>query len=420
MEKILKPEQKTYLILCLASGMMDGCAGKEELKADYQIISRIYSNAFAGMIRYGFMPACEAKDGVSFLTLDLEGCVYRCPARTVKNILKAEFAAVEEKLPKAAAMAAEEEARLAAELKNREKRGKPGISSETGQAAAEPVKKPEPPVRGVREPELSMRAEEETASSQDTAARPLPGIFSRFLPKSKKQEALNAAPAVQPIQKEAAVPDVIPQTAEEECGERICHTHYVMLRKTYGTQVTGPYMIQIWPTEVIEMYPERLPSAIFVRAQAPNGTAVCKVSEGRARYIVLEIDNKQFNVFGFWEGGKFITEVAAINKTASIFTMSEEVEQECPEQVSDVFLDQFRSREPHRPEFFVVPVSNVIQEEGTVPIAAFIKVRDKNYPVSARGSGNTLRFTYENVLSEISGWWEDGKFVFAVRPVEEE
>lgn len=714
MERILKPEQKAYLILCLAMGMRDECAGKEELKTDYQITSRIYSNAFASMIRYGFPAACEARDGVAFLIMELEGCTYSCPARTVKNILKAEFATVEEKLPEVAAMVAEEESRLAAESKGRKKKGKTGASGETAQAAPEPVKKqevqklkpvpapkavqeapaiqaplprqevrqmsvpekaavepaaketarperkespvqtapaekkvqtappipaerkvqavppvpterktqeipsmpaekevepvvepvplrvtvpmmesgdesrsgsnggsaesshyagttaveetqlpdpapgplpqangfgapsgvfqggmqgsmdswdteaavsqkeqmpmppvqpvqpkvpetvampeparmmepaaekamaaPEPAVRQtepemipgpavkpepaiepekpgtredakaqaphafqrkrvqeedvfrpipqqpsqpaveerepgpVHEPEPPMQAGAEAAPSQNAAAKPLPGIFSRFLPKGKK-EALSTVPAVQPMQEKATGPDVIPQAVEEEHGERICHTHYVMLKKTYGTQVTGPYTIQVWPTEVIEMHPERLPSAIFVRAQAPNGTIVCKVNEGRAKYIVLEIDNKQFNVFGFWEAGKFITEVAAINKTASIFTMSEEVEQECPEQVSDAFLDQFRSREPHRPEFFVVPVSNVIQEEGTVPIAAFIRVRDKNYPVSAKGDGNTLRFTYENVLSEIIGWWEDGKFTFAVRPVEEE
>ncbi len=499
MSKILKPEQKMYLILCLASGMRDECAGKDELKADYQIASRIYANAFASLIRYGIPPVSEVRDGVAFLTMELEGCAYGCPARTVKNIMKTEFASVEEKLPEIVPLIREEEYRLAAESKNGKRRRKEasgdavrealkpapaivdikpveqgsvaGLPQEPapvntdrdtpadtaaepsvpfqdpapeppetmekqemgkarGTAAAHMFRKKQsqagepvaPPAPDIQEAEPPLQAAGKAAAAVPNAAPKNPlGRFSRFLPKGRKQEILNAVPAVQSQQEEAvSVPDVIPQAGEEIHGERICHTHYVMLRKTYGTQVTGPYTIQVWPTEVIGMHPERTPSAIFVRAQAPNGTVVCRVNEGHAKYIVLEIDNKQFNVFGFWEAGGFISEVTAINKTASIYTISEEVEQECPEPVSDAFLDQFRSREPHRPEFFVVPVGNVIQGEEPVPIAAFIRVKDKNYPVSSKGKGNTLRFTYENQLSEISGWWENGKFTFAIRAVEQE
>lgn len=631
MKQILNQEQKMYLILYLASGMRDECAGKEEQKADYQISSRIYANAFASLVQCGIQPVCNVKDGVPFLSIELEGNLYGCPARTVKNIMKAEFSLIEKKLPDIVPLLKEEEARLAAESKKGKQRRKQNVSAnvvqETGSLSEnrgtkehgqgpEKLSNPEKPggqmstftekliadagqeksaeqlepssdmvnngngeaeteietdskeeqmgdkaeelagalasdvpcdaggtdcpmdvvpdvtiakestdqleaaaagistnvsntadanvqmIEALQElsteagggtmvPDTSAEGQSQLAATrtkvqegngpeqqqetpdipepiagqegwEDTteeaapaahafqkkqrqegapAAMPMPddkdnratpvpdpaptaktplGMFSRFLPKNKKQEVVNAVPAARPVQENTgAAPDVIPQAGEEMHGERICHTHYVMLRKTYGTQVTGPYTIQIWPTEVIEMHPERIPSAIFVRVQAPNGTVICKVNEGRAKYIVLEIDNKQFNVFGFWEAGGFISEVAAINKTASIYTMSEEVETECPRQVSDAFLDQFRLREPHRPEFFVVPIGNVIQDEGNVSIAAFIRVKDKNYPVSARGGGNTLRFTYENQLSEISGRWENGKFVFTIRAVEQ-
>lgn len=251
--------------------------------------------------------------------------------------------------------------------------------------------------------------------------RPM-GVLSRFLPKGKKQEVRNTVQAAPEPETptESAEPDVIPQIMEETLGERICHTHYVMLKKTYGTQVVGPYMIQVWPTEVIEMHPDKVPSAIFVRAKAPNGTVICKTGDGHIKYVVLEIDRKQFNVFGFWENGSFITEVVMINTTASMYTMNEEVEKECPEQVSDAFLDQFRSREPRRPEFFVVPVENVSHGEPFVPIAAFARVGNKNYVISNKGKGNALRFTYANELSEISGRWEDGKFAFTIHAVEQE
>jgi len=169
MKRILKLEQKTYLILGLAMDMRDECAGKEELKADYQIAARIYSNAFANMIRYGFPPSCEARDGMAFLTMELEGCTYSCPARTVKNILKSEFAIVEESVPEAAAMVAEEEARIAAESKNK-KREKQDATVETGQAAAQPVKKPEAQKPETRKPEVQ---------------RPMPALVSQA-PKAPK------------------------------------------------------------------------------------------------------------------------------------------------------------------------------------------------------------------------------------------
>ena len=68
----------------------------------------------------------------------------------------------------------------------------------------------------------------------------------------------------------------------------------------------------------------------------------------------------------------------------------------------------------------MVQVDHVSHGEDTVPIAAFIRVKDKNYVISSRGKGNTLLFTYENQLSEISGRWKDGKFLFEVCAVDQE
>lgn len=673
-ESILKPEQRMYLILSLVSDLRDGYAGKEDRKTDYQIASRIYANAFANLIRYGCQPSYEERYGVAFLTLGLEGRIYSCPARTVKNIMKSEFATVEEKLSEILPLLEAEENRIAEAQKSRKRRGKakaaedgaqetpqpvkedaaqgqpaeaagkaaqdrmqerkdaaaqaaiekaaqkplpkspvaaaktnvkeaeapatpevpdiptiPAVSAmpdgkdaapehsakpdaDTGAAKATPAEPAQEPVTAgedtgshedgpeqfpdpapgplhkaaaegpVREPSTDSGAgtladegkagtvkdgaskEPETAEAEAAPAtqegpgsgklpeatevpgageelkgkglaetsgshegdpqnekdvpieeagashpaQPAPaaphvfrkkekteaeppaakekekrdkspaeaassavhagperrpmGVLSRFLPKGKKQEVRNAVQAAPEPEApaESAEPDVIPQIMEETPGERICHTHYVMLKKTYGTQVTGPYMIQVWPTEVIEMHPDKVPSAIFVRAKAPNGTVICKTGDGHIKYVVLEIDRKQFNVFGFWENGAFVTEVVMINTTASMYTMNEEVEKECPEQVSDAFLDQFRSREPRRPEFFVVPTENVSHGEPFVPIAAFARVGDRNYVISNKEEGNTLRFTYANELSEISGRWKDGKFVFTIRAVEQE
>lgn len=591
MESILKPEQKMYVILLMASGLRDEYAEKEEKKTDYQIASRIYASAFAGMIRYGFPLFYEEKDGLAFLDMDLEGHKYSCPARTIKNTLRAEFASIEEKLPEILPLLEAEEKWLISAQRSRKRRGKgnedmqeipvvpdikaepeddipskypsqaeqpckagesvqadqdlepmkgselvpqdpaswtetakekksyedrpelfqdsvprpfPGILGNT--EAEEPVKLPAAGDRvelsgkgsiekketqvltGLGRVQVQLRqeaahiqpesapqetdtsgpvyhafqkkertittlrtangAEDEavkeaaqkiereeasvrlagTASGADVSAvkpeserKPM-GVLSRFLPKSKRQEIRNAVQAAPELrtQMSSTEPDVIPQIPEEVPGEQICHTHYVILKKTYGTQVAGPYTIQIWPTEVIEMHPGQVPSGIFIRAKAPNGTVVCRTGDIRTKYVVLEIDRKQFNVFGFWENGVFTTMVATINTTASMYTMSEEIERECPEHVSDSFLDQFRSKMSKRLEFFVVPVENVSHGESCVPIAAFVRVGDNNYVINNKGEGNKLRFTYDGELSEISGRWEGRKFLFSIRPVEQE
>lgn len=139
MENILKPEQRMYLILSLVSGLRDGYAGKEEQKTDYQIASRIYANAFTNMIRYGWQPLCEERDGVAFLALELEGSTYSCPARTVKNIMRSEFAAVEEALPEIMPLLEAEEERLAEGQKARKRRGKGKAAGDGTQEAAQPV-----------------------------------------------------------------------------------------------------------------------------------------------------------------------------------------------------------------------------------------------------------------------------------------
>lgn len=109
--------QKMHIILRLAGELRDTCAGSEDLKTDYQITTRLYSNAFAGLIRLGLMPGCEDRDGTAFLMFELEGRGHSCPARTIKNILKSDFAAVEEAVPEAARLIGEEEARLQASSK---------------------------------------------------------------------------------------------------------------------------------------------------------------------------------------------------------------------------------------------------------------------------------------------------------------
>lgn len=678
---ILKQEQKTYIILALSNQLKETSAGNEEKKVDYQIASRIYANAFASLLRDGCEPNYVESKGMAILTLELEDRVYECPARTIKNILKAEFVAFEEKLPDIVPLLAAEEQRIAEEQKNRKKQSKKpknmemsavpvsdknlsdaspdekktseavpdmkskeedgkqssdkepeaehpdpvkptkladsglvgdfrepvqkkktapdsnpksddsgdsvgekngegqkplsaknnndvsvsGINTDpvlpsipkdassikltnsadndfstsgepqkqdtdsddekktdesiqesveenetasgnvssgnadilgTATQEAEPIdfegKDPDGketakntedipantkdtdvetektgkrelkeeesisleagedsanlhPVHAFRPKEARIQTEpaitsvdEEPKESEKTpevaqktkeAEKTLPkkeGLFAKFFPKNKSQEIKKVIPEETPAapdktgteEVEDSEPDVIPEIAEEIPGTMIRHTHVITLKKTYGTQVAGPYVIHIWPTEVIEMNPDKVPCGIFVRAESPNGKIELKVNEGRTKFISLIVDDKQFNIFGSWQHGQFISEVSAINKTASVYTMNEHVEKVCPETAVDAMLDQFRSREPRKPEFFVVPIESINHGEDAIPIAAYVRVNEKNYVINKKGKGNFLYFTYANELSEISGRWKDGKFEFTIKPVE--
>lgn len=278
-------------------------------------------------------------------------------------------------------------------------------------------KKEQPAVIEVEE-ENVMESEPEPPVRQTKQEKG--GFFSRFLPKSKNVEIKRAEELVETVTESVIeTPVEIPTKEDEVPADMICHTHYVTLKKTYGTQALGPYIIQIWPTEVVELNEDKVQSNIFVRAQSPNGTVIYKTNEGKAKYIILTIDDKQFNVFGYWENGEFLTDVATINKTASIYTKMEQVDKKSPENPTDEFLDQFRLREARRPEFFVVPLDNVNHGEENIPIAAYARSNEKNYVINKKGKGNSLRFSYAGETCEISGRWENGKFVFVMNPVNE-
>lgn len=170
------------------------------------------------------------------------------------------------------------------------------------------------------------------------------------------------------------------------------------------------------------MYPERIPSAIFVYTKSPNGTVVQKVSDAKIKYVTLTLDGKQFNVFGVWQNGKFETEVALINKTASVYSKIEVIKADDPDVAYDSMLDPFRSaKENRKPEYFIVPLSKTNRGQENVAIAAFARVNDKNYVISTPGqTPNSLLVTSANITSQITGRWTDRQFTFDIQTVEPE
>ena len=245
------------------------------------------------------------------------------------------------------------------------------------------------------------------------------GIFGRFMPKNSAQEPSPEQAVPEAAKQPATLYDTQEESdfSDDTPGITLCHTHLIKLKKTFGNAASDPYVFYIWPTEVIEMYPDRMPTSIFVYAKSPYGTIVQKVSDLKIKYVSIAMDGKQFTVFGSWQNGRFETEVALINKTASVYNKIEVIRQNDPDIAEDAMLDPFRSaKENRKPEYFIVPLYGTNRGQDSVPIAAFARVNDKNYVIEAAGkTKNSLLVSAANITSEITGRWEDGTFHYEIR-----
>lgn len=248
------------------------------------------------------------------------------------------------------------------------------------------------------------------------------GIFGRFMPKNSTQEPVQEQDTPEAARQSATLDDIREESefSDETPGITLCHTHLIKLKKTFGNAVSDPYVFYIWPTEVIEMYPERIPTSIFVYAKSPYGTIVQKVSDQKIKYIPITMDGKQFTIYGSWQNGRFETEVALINKTASVYSKVEVVRQNDPDIAEDAMLDPFRStKENRKPEYFIVPLYGTNRGQDNVPIAAFARVNDKNYVIDSPGKEeNSLLVSTANITSEITGRWENGEFHYQINQLD--
>lgn len=249
------------------------------------------------------------------------------------------------------------------------------------------------------------------------------GIFGRFMPKNSAQEPSTEQAVPEAAKQPATLYDTQEESdfSDDTPGITLCHTHLIKLKKTFGNAASDPYVFYIWPTEVIEMYPDRMPTSIFVYAKSPYGTIVQRVSDLKIKYVSITMDGKQFTVFGSWQNGRFETEVALINKTASVYNKIEVIRQNDPDIAEDAMLDPFRSaKENRKPEYFIVPLYGTNRGQDNVPIAAFARVNDKNYVIEAAGKEkNSLLVSAANITSEITGRWEDGTFHYEIRQLDQ-
>lgn len=291
----------------------------------------------------------------------------------------------------------------------------------------EPSPEPQPEQEEAAERETDQMVKEEKKPDvphAPTKKKGIGGLFGKFLPKNSTHESAETEPTVGQPKEPATKNDVRDDSefSDELPGVTLCHTHIIKLKKTFGNAVSDDYVFYIWPIEVIEMYPDRIPSAIFVYAKSPNGTVVQKVSDAKIKYVSITLDEKQFNIFGVWQNGKFQTEVALINKTASVYSKIEVIKVDDPDIAYDSMLDPFRSaKENRKPEYFIVPLTKTNRGQENVAIAAFARVNDKNYVISTPGKAtNSLLVTSANITSQITGRWADQQFTFDIQTVETE
>ena len=285
------------------------------------------------------------------------------------------------------------------------------------------AREPEP---AAEEPTLTPAKEPDMEAQQPVHNKKkggIGGLFGRFMPKNSTQESVQEQDAPEAARQPATLYDIREESefSDETPGITLCHTHLIKLKKTFGNAVSDPYVFYIWPTEVIEMYPERIPTSIFVYAKSPYGTIVQKVSDQKIKYIPITMDGKQFTIYGSWQNGRFETEVALINKTASVYSKVEVVRQNDPDIAEDAMLDPFRSaKENRKPEYFIVPLYGTNRGQDNVPIAAFARVNDKNYVIDSPGKEeNSLLVSTANITSEITGRWEDGAFHYEIHQLDQ-
>lgn len=212
----------------------------------------------------------------------------------------------------------------------------------------------------------------------------------------------------------AAPENVKTESYNHDGGKIFSHIHQVALKKQFGNSSTGPYRFIFWPLRIIEMQSKKTWADFLVHVTDQNGNETLLCTDGVYKELIVKVDGKEFNVYATWTNGVFDSHVSLHGKTASIFTIEEEVYKEEPEDAEhDSFLDQFRLERKGQPKHFIVPFKNNNRGELNIPIVGCVELGGKRYPLERREE-NTLRYRYNGSDKIIRGHWEKGVFQFSV------
>lgn len=218
-----------------------------------------------------------------------------------------------------------------------------------------------------------------------------------------------------PKTEELPVPEDVKTVSYNHDGGKIfTHIHQAVLKKQFGDSSTGPYRFIFWPLRIIEMQSKKTWADFLVHVTDQNGNETLLCTDGAYKELIVKVDGKEFNVYATWTNGVFDSHVSLYGKTASIYTIEEEVYKEEPEEAEhDTFLDQFRLERKGQPKHFIVPFKNNNRGELNIPIVGCVELGGKRYPLERREE-NTLRYRYNGSDKVIRGHWEKGVFQFSV------
>ena len=211
--------------------------------------------------------------------------------------------------------------------------------------------------------------------------------------------------------------DIKTESYNHDGGKIFSHIHQVVLKKQFGNSSTGPYRFIFWPLRIIEMQSKKTWADFLVHVTDQNGNETVLCTDGAYKELIIKVDGKEFNVYATWTNGVFDSHVSLYGKTASIYTIEEEIYREESEDAEhDSFLDQFRLERKGQPKHFIVPFKNNNRGELNIPIVGCVELGGKRYPLERREE-NTLRYRYNGSDKVIRGHWEKGVFQFAVDDV---
>lgn len=426
----------------------------EESRIEHQINTRLYNNAFCGLLKTGAPFRLAEDNEKKFLIMEVDGISYQCPASSASNILRNEYEAIitarqsqylekeEESLKRQKIKTGKapspflmksglpdmdsfefsppkkHKIRDIGEEAGQEMSREPTDNQEKGMADSRneklehPSSKPEgiipdqailfvPKNERFCQPVSHSESIKTAKKEEDGRAGLLSGLFGR---KKKEEESLEIGPTGEKVE----------GSHGQDGGVPFMHIHYVVIKRRFGDEIIANYRFIFWPTRIVEKYPKKTWGDFLVHVtnmDTMEETITC--TDHKMKELTVEADQKEFSVFCFWNAGTFESHVVLCGKTDSMFRMEERVDKKEPENMEDSYLEQFRYEKKGQPKLFVAPFRGNNRGEKQIPILGCVEIRDQRFPLE-RLDKNRIGYRCHGELKIIQGHWENGSFVFVI------
>lgn len=199
-------------------------------KTEHQINTRLFNNAFCGLLRLGYPYELSKEESADYLVFVIDGVQYKCPVGTAANVLREEF---ERYAPDAAALVpqkSKDKKAKSPETKMPPKERKEDTPTKTPEGAGENIK-PAPPANPELKPDtpkpptpiLSTSNREETKAAKDT---PVSTKDPSVEPAKEMQVSKVEAPVERKVSVEKPVSEktVLPETQDKDVKKEMHRT----------------------------------------------------------------------------------------------------------------------------------------------------------------------------------------------------